>query len=206
MNKKQRTMLIRIIIAAVLTVALMLVPDINRWPLGSIAHGLIYYLIVYLLISYDILLKAAKGIRNGRVFDENFLMAVASVGAFALAIYTKSGDYLEAIAVMLFYQIGEFFQSYAVGKSRRDITALMDIRPDYANIETADGSLERIDPDDVEVGQVIVVQPGEKVPIDGIVEQGTSSLNTVALTGESLPREIHEGEEVLRAAIISISD
>ena len=201
MNKKQRTMLIRIIIAAVLTVALMLVPDISRWPLGSIAHGLIYYLIVYLLISYDILLKAAKGIRNGRVFDENFLMAVASVGAFALAIYTKSGDYLEAIAVMLFYQIGEFFQSYAVGKSRRDITALMDIRPDYANIETADGSLERIDPDDVEVGQVIVVQPGEKVPIDGIVEQGTSSLNTVALTGESLPREIHESEEVLSGSI-----
>ncbi|MBR3400373.1 MAG: cadmium-translocating P-type ATPase, partial [Prevotella sp.] len=148
-----------------------------------------------------ILRKALLGIRNSRVFDENFLMVVATLGAFALALYEQSGDYLEAIAVMLFYQVGEFFQSYAVGKSRRDITKLMDIRPDYANIEQEDGSLERVDPDDVEVGQIIIVQPGEKVPIDGIVEEGSSSLNTSALTGESLPQEIHEGEEIISGSI-----
>lgn len=194
-------MLIRIIVAAVLTTALALLPDITALPLGSVAKGLLYYIVVYLIIGYDILRKALLGIRNGRLFDENFLMSVATVGAFALALYENSGDYLEAIAVMLFYQVGEFFQSYAVGKSRRDITKLMDIRPDYANIEQEDGSLERVDPDDVEVGQVIVVQPGEKVPIDGIVVQGTSSLNTSALTGESLPQEICEGGQIISGSI-----
>ena len=194
-------MLIRIIVAAVLTAALALLPDINALPLGNVAKGLLYYIVVYLIIGYDILRKALLGIKNSRVFDENFLMVVATLGAFALALYENSGDYLEAIAVMLFYQVGEFFQSYAVGKSRRDITKLMDIRPDYANIEQEDGNLERIDPDDVEVGQVIVVQPGEKVPIDGIVVQGASSLNTSALTGESLPQEIHEGEQIISGSI-----
>ena len=191
-------MLIRIIVAALLTAVLALLPDITALPLGNVAHGLLYYIVVYLIIGYDILRKALLGIRNSRVFDENFLMVVATLGAFALALYEQSGDYLEAIAVMLFYQVGEFFQSYAVGKSRRDITKLMDIRPDYANIEQEDGSLERVDPDDVEVGQIIIVQPGEKVPIDGIVEEGSSSLNTSALTGESLPQEIHESEEIIR--------
>ena len=194
-------MLIRIIVAAVLTTALALLPDITALPLGNVGKGLLYYIVVYLIIGYDILRKALLGIKNRRVFDENFLMVVATLGAFALALYENSGDYLEAIAVMLFYQVGEFFQSYAVGKSRRDITKLMDIRPDYANIEQEDGSLERIDPDDVEVGQVIVVQPGEKIPIDGIVVQGTSSLNTSALTGESLPQEIHEGEQIISGSI-----
>lgn len=201
MTKKQRTMLIRIIVAAVLTAVMALLPDITALPLGNVAHGLLYYIVVYLIIGYDILRKALLGIRNSRVFDENFLMVVATLGAFALALYEQSGDYLEAIAVMLFYQVGEFFQSYAVGKSRRDITKLMDIRPDYANIEKEDGSLERVDPDDVEVGQIIIVQPGEKVPIDGIVEEGSSSLNTSALTGESLPQEIHEGEEIISGSI-----
>ncbi len=201
MNKKQRKMLLRIIVAAVLTAVLSLLPDITILPLGGVAHGLLYYIAVYIIIGYDILHKAFLGIKNSRVFDENFLMVVATLGAFALALYEQSGDYLEAISVMLFYQVGEFFQSYAVGKSRRDITSLMDIRPDYANIEQDDGSLEQVDPDDVEVGQVIVVQPGERVPIDGIVEQGTSSLNTSALTGESLPTEIHEGEEVISGSI-----
>ena len=201
MTKKQRTMLIRIIVAALLTAVLALLPDITALPLGNVAHGLLYYIVVYLIIGYDILRKALLGIRNSRVFDENFLMVVATLGAFALALYEQSGDYLEAIAVMLFYQVGEFFQSYAVGKSRRDITKLMDIRPDYANIEQEDGSLERVDPDDVEVGQIIIVQPGEKVPIDGIVEEGSSSLNTSALTGESLPQEIHEGEEIISGSI-----
>ena len=201
MNKKQRTMLLRIVVAAVLTAFLKLLPDISVLPLGGVAHGLLYYLAVYLIIGYDILRKALMGIRNSRVFDENFLMAVATLGAFALALYERSGDYLEAIAVMLFYQVGELFQSYAVGKSRRDIAALMDIRPDYANIEREDGSLERVDPDDVEVGQTIVVQPGEKIPIDGIVENGRSSLNTSALTGESLPRDVAEGEEVVSGSI-----
>lgn len=194
-------MLLRIVVAAVLTVVLALLPDLSVLPLGGVAHGLLYYIVVYLIIGYDILRKALLGIRNSRVFDENFLMAVATLGAFALALYEKSGDYLEAIAVMLFYQVGELFQSYAVGKSRRDIASLMDIRPDYANIEQEDGTLERVDPDDVEAGQVIVVQPGEKVPIDGIVENGRSTLNTAALTGESLPREVGEGDEVISGSI-----
>ena len=194
-------MLLRIVVAAVLTAVLALLPDVSILPLGGVAHGLLYYIVVYLIIGYDILRKALLGIRNSRVFDENFLMAVATLGAFALALYEQSGDYLEAIAVMLFYQVGELFQSYAVGKSRRNIAALMDIRPDYANIEQEDGSLERVDPDDVETGQVIVVQPGEKVPIDGIVENGRSTLNTSALTGESLPREVGEGDEVISGSI-----
>ena len=191
----------RIVVAAVLTAVLALLPDVSILPLGGVAHGLLYYIVVYLIIGYDILRKALMGIRNSRVFDENFLMAVATLGAFALALYEQSGDYLEAIAVMLFYQVGELFQSYAVGKSRRNIAALMDIRPDYANIEQEDGTLERVDPDDVETGQVIVVQPGEKVPIDGIVENGKSTLNTSALTGESLPREVGEGDEVISGSI-----
>lgn len=193
MKKKQRNMLARIIIATVMTVGLSLT-DITGWT----RLGL--YLTVYLIIGYDILRKAWLGILNGRVFDENFLMAVATVGAFSLALYERSGDYLEAIAVMLFYQIGEFFQSYAVGKSRRNIAALMDIRPDYANIER-DGRIIRVSPDDVEAGQTIIVQPGERVPIDGVVVSGVSSLNTSALTGESLPREVHEGNEVISGSI-----
>lgn len=186
-------MLTRIIIAVVLTIALQFV-SISGWPL------LAAYLAVYLIIGYDILRKAWLGIVNGRVFDENFLMAVATVGAFALAIYEKSGDYLEAIAVMLFYQIGEFFQSYAVGKSRKNIAALMDIRPDYANVER-DGKIERVDPDDVKVGQTIIIQPGERVPIDGVVISGESSLNTSALTGESVPREVKAGDDVISGSI-----
>ena len=158
------------------------------------------YLAVYLVIGYDILKKAGRGILNRRMFDENFLMAVATIGAFALAVYSKSGDYNEAIAVMLFYQIGELFQSYAVGKSRRNISALMDIRPDYANVE-CDGKLEKRDPDEVGIGSIIVVQPGEKVPLDGIVVEGSSSLNTSALTGESLPRDVRQGEEVISGCI-----
>lgn len=193
MNKKQRKMLIRIIIALVMTVGLLFV-DITGWL------RLALYLVVYLIIGYDILKKAWFGIIHGRTFDENFLMAVATVGAFALAIYEKSGDYLEAIAVMLFYQIGEFFQSYAVGKSRRNIAALMDIRPDYANIEQ-DGKIVKVDPDDVEVGQTIIIQPGERVPIDGVIVSGESSLNTSALTGESLPREVSTGDEVISGSI-----
>lgn len=186
-------MLTRIIIALVMTVGLLFI-DITGWL------RLASYLVVYLIIGYDILKKAWLGIIHGRVFDENFLMAVATVGAFALAIYEKSGDYLEAIAVMLFYQIGEFFQSYAVGKSRRNIAALMDIRPDYANIEQ-DGKIVKVDPDDVEVGQTIVIQPGERVPIDGVVVSGESSLNTSALTGESLPREVSTGDEIISGSI-----
>ena len=160
----------------------------------------ICYLAVYLVIGYDIVKKAFKGIKNGQVFDENFLMAIATIGAFALAVYEKSGDYNESIAVMLFYQIGELFQSYAVGKSRRNITELMDIRPDYANIEN-DGKLEKVDPDEVEVGSIIVVQPGEKVPIDGVIVEGNSSLNTSALTGESLPRNAKPGDEIISGCI-----
>lgn len=193
MNKKQKKMLARIIIAAVLLIALHFVP-ITGIP------RFICYLAVYLVIGYDIVKKAFKGIKNGQVFDENFLMAIATIGAFALAVYEKSGDYNESIAVMLFYQIGELFQSYAVGKSRRNISELMDIRPDYANIEQ-DGKLERVDPDEVEIGTVIVVQPGEKVPIDGIVIEGTSTLNTSALTGESLPRETKVGDEIISGCI-----
>ena len=193
MTKKQKKMLARIIIAFAALVAL------NFIPVTGILR-LALYLAVYLLIGYDILKKAGKGILNGRVFDENFLMAIATVGAFALAIYKKSGDYNEAIAVMLFYQVGELFQSYAVGKSRKNISALMDIRPDYANIEK-DGSLVKVDPDEVDVGTVIVVQPGEKVPIDGVVVEGESTLNTSALTGESLPRDAHMGDEVISGCI-----
>ena len=193
MNKKQKKMLARIIIAAVLLIVLHFVP-ITGIP------RFICYLAVYLVIGYDIVKKAFKGIKNGQVFDENFLMAIATIGAFALAVYEKSGDYNESIAVMLFYQIGELFQSYAVGKSRRNITELMDIRPDYANIEN-DGKLEKIDPDEVEVGSVIVVQPGEKVPIDGVIVEGNSSLNTSALTGESLPRSAKAGDEIISGCI-----
>ena len=193
MKKKQKIMLYRIIITAVMLVVLQFLPitDIPR---------LIAYLAAYLVIGYDILRKAGKGILNGRAFDENFLMALATLGAFFLAIWTKSGDYLEGIAVMLFYQIGELFQSYAVGKSRKNISALMDIRPDYANIER-DGKLEQVDPDEVAVGSIIVVQPGEKVPLDGVVESGSASLNTSALTGESLPRDVKEGDEIISGCI-----
>ena len=193
MNKKQKKMLIRIIVAAVLLIALHFVP-ITGIP------EFICYLAVYLVIGYDIVKKACKGIRNGQVFDENFLMAIATIGAFALAVYEKSGDYNEAIAVMLFYQIGELFQSYAVGKSRRNISELMDIRPDYANIET-DGKLEKVDPDEVVIGSVIVVQPGEKVPIDGVILEGNTTLNTSALTGESLPRSAKPGDEIISGCI-----
>ena len=193
MNKKQKKMLARIIIAAVLLIVLHFVP-ITGIP------RFICYLAIYLVIGYDIVKKAFKGIKNGQVFDENFLMAIATIGAFALAVYEKSGDYNESIAVMLFYQIGELFQSYAVGKSRRNITELMDIRPDYANIEN-DGKLEKVDPDEVEVGSVIVVQPGEKVPIDGVIVEGNSSLNTSALTGESLPRSAKAGDEIISGCI-----
>ena len=193
MNKKQKKMLIRIILAAVMVIVF------NFIPLEGLPR-LILYLAAYLVIGYDILRKAWKGILNRRMFDENFLMAIATVGAFALAIYSRSGDYNEAIAVMLFYQIGELFQSYAVGKSRRNISALMDIRPDYANIER-DGKLEQVDPDEVENDSVIVVQPGEKVPLDGIVLEGNSTLNTSALTGESLPRDVKQGDEIISGCI-----
>lgn len=193
MNKKQRIMLTRIIVTALMTMMLIIFH-----PHGWLS--LLLYVIAYLIIGYDILRKALLGIIRGRVFDENFLMAVATIGAFALAIYDKSGDYLEAIAVMFLYQVGEFFQGYAVGKSRRNISELMDIRPDYANIEN-DGKLEKVDPDDVEVGKTIVVLPGERVPIDGIITEGESSLNTAALTGESLPREVKAGNEVISGSI-----
>ena len=193
MNKKQKKMLTRILIAAAMLIALKLIPVTGILQLAL-------YLVVYGIIGYDILKKAWKGILNRQVFDENFLMAVATIGAFALAIDERSGDYVEAIAVMLFYQIGELFQSYAVGKSRRNISALMDIRPDYANIE-CDGQLEKVAPDEVEIGSVIVVQPGEKVPLDGVILSGTSSLNTSALTGESLPRDAKEGDEVISGCI-----
>lgn len=192
MNKKQKKMLIRILIAAVLMIGLHYI------PVTGLLRFLLY-LIPYLVIGYDILLKAGKGIRNKQVFDECFLMAVATLGAIALAVY-GDGDYTEAIAVMLFYQIGEWFQSYAVGKSRRNISELMDIRPDYANVER-NGRLEQADPDEVEIGSIIVVQPGEKVPIDGVVIEGASSLNTSALTGESLPRDVKTGEEIISGCI-----
>lgn len=193
MNKKQKKMLARILTAAALLVGLNFVPVTGLAKLGL-------YLIPYLIIGYDILLKALKGIRNRQVFDENFLMAVATAGAIAIALYEQNGDYTEAIAVMLFYQVGELFQSYAVGKSRRNISELMDIRPDYANVER-DGKLEKIDPDEVEIGTVIVVQPGEKVPIDGIIVEGTTTLNTSALTGESLPRDASAGDEIISGCI-----
>jgi len=192
MNKKQKKVLVRILISLVLTVM------ISFFPLSGVPRFLVW-LLPYLVIGYDILIKAWKGIRNRQVFDENFLMAVATIGALVLAVSTD-GDYLEAVAVMLFYQTGELFQSIAVGKSRRNISELMDIRPDYANIEM-DGKLEQVDPDEVEVGSVIVVQPGEKIPIDGVVLEGRSALNTSALTGESLPREVSEGDEVISGCI-----
>ncbi len=193
MNKKQKKMLTRILIATVMLIALYFLPVTGILQLAL-------YLVVYLVIGYDILKKAGKGIANRRVFDENFLMAVATIGAFTLAIYQRSGDYTEGIAVMLFYQIGELFQSYAVGKSRKNISALMDIRPDYANIER-DGKLEKVDPDEVAIGSTIIVQPGEKIPIDGIILEGTSTLNTSALTGESLPREAAPGDEIISGGI-----
>ena len=193
MTKKQKKMLVRILITAVMLIALHFIP-ITGIP------QLLAYVAAYLVIGYDILRKAGKGILNGRAFDENFLMALATLGAFFLAIWTKSGDYVEGIAVMLFYQIGELFQSYAVGKSRKNISALMDIRPDYANIE-ADGQLTQVDPDEVPVGSMIVVQPGEKVPLDGVIVEETASLNTSALTGESLPRDVKEGDEIISGCI-----
>ena len=193
MTKKQKVMLTRILITAAMLIALKFI------PLTGIPK-LIAYLMVYSLISYDILRKAARGIANGQAFDENFLMALATLGAFFLAVWTGTGDYVEGIAVMLFYQVGELFESYAVGKSRRNISALMDIRPDYANVER-DGTLEQVDPDEVGVGSIIVVQPGEKVPLDGVVIDGSASLNTSALTGESMPRDVKEGDEIISGCI-----
>ncbi len=192
MNKKQKKMLIRILLAACLMIAMNFIP-----VTGMLRFAL--YLVPYLIIGYDILIKAWKGIKNRQVFDESFLMAVATIGAMALAV-SRDGDYTEAIAVMLFYQIGEWFQSYAVGRSRRNISELMDIRPDYANVER-EGKLEQVDPDEVEIGSVIVVQPGEKVPIDGIVTEGSTSLDASALTGESLPRAAGVGDEIISGCI-----
>ena len=201
MTRKQKVMLWRILAATVLLLALQLLGAEAFQRLGPAGRWvrLGVFLADYLIVGHDILRKAFHGIRNGQVFDENFLMAVATLGALALAVY-ENGDYLEAIAVMLFYQVGEWFQSYAVGKSRRNISELMDIRPDYANIQR-DGRLEQVDPDEVEVGTVILVQPGEKVPIDGTVVEGTSTLNTAALTGESLPREVEAGDEIISGCI-----
>ena len=206
MTKKQKVMLGRILIAAALLLGLQSLPaeffaqaDAYLFPGAGRWLRFALYLTDYFIIGYDILKKAIRGILNRQVFDENFLMAVATVGAMALAIY-ENGDYLEAIAVMLFYQVGEWFQSYAVGKSRRNISDLMDIRPDYANIEQ-NGRLEQVDPDEVEIGSIIVVQPGEKVPIDGVIVEGSSSLNTSALTGESLPREAQPGDEIISGCI-----
>ena len=193
MNKKQKKMLVRILAAAALLILLNFLP-VTGWL------RFVLYLIPYMIVGHDILIKAGKGIKNRQVFDECFLMAVATIGAIALAIYERSGDYTEAIAVMLFYQVGEWFQSYAVGKSRRNISDLMDIRPDYANIEQ-EGKLEKVDPDEVEIGSVIIVQPGEKVPIDGIILEGNSTLNTAALTGESIPRDAGAGDEIISGCI-----
>ncbi|MBR3736454.1 MAG: heavy metal translocating P-type ATPase [Lachnospiraceae bacterium] len=207
MNKKQKKMLVRIIIAAILMIVLRIayafLGEDETQTREAVVHEpfwFLLYMIPYLVIGYDILKKAGKGIINRQMFDENFLMAVATVGAIVVALVEQNGDYTEAIAVMLFYQIGELFQSYAVGKSRRNISALMDIRPDYANVEQ-DGELEQVDPDEVETGTIIVVQPGEKIPIDGIVTEGRSTLNTSALTGESLPREVQQGDEVISGCI-----
>ena len=194
MNKKQKKVLIRIIVSASLLVLL------NFIPVTGILRGVLY-LISYLVIGYDILIKAAKGIKNRQPCDENFLMAIATIGAFTIAVYEKSGDFNEAVAVMLFYQIGELFQSYAVGKSRRNISELMDIRPDYANLEAEDGTLSQVDPDEVEIGSIIVVKPGEKVPIDGVIVEGTTTFNTSALTGESVPQDAAPGNEVISGCI-----
>lgn len=193
MNKKQKRNLIRIIVAAILMIVLHFAPIS-----GMVRFG--FYLVPYLIIGYDILWKAFKGVKNRQPFDESLLMAIATLGAIILAVY-EDGDYTEAIGVMLFYQIGEWFQSYAVGKSRRNISELMDIRPDYANVERENGQLEAVDPDEVEVGTIIVVKPGEKIPIDGEVVEGSSTLNTSALTGESLPREVESGDEVISGCI-----
>lgn len=193
MKAKQKKMLIRIIVASVLLIALALSPITGYLRLAL-------FLIPYFIVGYDILLKAAKGFTNGRIFDENLLMTVATLGAIAIALYDNTGDYTEAVAVMLFYQIGEWFQGYAVGKSRKNISELMDIRPDYANIEK-DGELVKVDPDEVQIGDIIVVQPGEKVPIDGVVIEGESSLNTSALTGESLPRSVSVDDEITSGCI-----
>lgn len=192
MNKKQKKMLFRILLSAALLIALHFAPFTG-------AVRFLAYMVPYVIIGYDILRKAGLGIKNRQVFDECFLMAVATVGAIAIGL-VENGDYTEAVAVMLFYQVGEWFQSYAVGKSRRNISDLMDIRPDYANIEQ-DGKLEQVDPDEVGIGTIIVVQPGEKVPIDGTVVQGESTLNTAALTGESLPREVKTGDEIISGCI-----
>jgi len=204
MTKKQKKMLKRIIIASVLfallTICAHVLPSAVTGTVWYFAAATALYAVTYLVIGYDILKKAFKGIANGQVFDENFLMAVATLGAIGVAIYEKTGDFAEAVAVMLFYQIGEFFQSYAVGKSRKNIMALMDIRPDYANRKT-DAGIEKVSPDDIAVGEIIVVQPGEKVPLDGIVVSGTSSLNTSALTGESVPRNVEEGDEIISGCI-----
>lgn len=194
MTKKQKKNLTRIIISAVLMTALIFIPIENKWL------KLALYMIPYLTVGYDILIKAFKGIKNLQPFDECFLMAIATVGAIAVGIW-GDGDFVEAVAVMLFYQIGEWFQSYAVGKSRKNISALMDIRPDYANIENDDGELEQVDPDEVEIGTIIVVQSGEKIPIDGVIVEGESSLNTSALTGESMPRNVLAGDEVISGCI-----
>lgn len=198
MNKKQKKNLIRIIISAVLLIAFHFIPKAVL-PEKSIVRFIIY-LIPYLVVGYDVLIKAFKGIKNKQAFDEYLLMAIATIGAMALGLF-KTGDYVEAVAVMLFYQIGEWFQSYAVGKSRRNISDLMDIRPDYANIENEDGSLEQVDPDEVEVGSIIVVQPGEKIPIDGVIVDGNATLNTAALTGESKPRDVEKGDSVISGCI-----
>lgn len=206
MTRKQKKMLIRIIVSGALLAGLQFLPnealsflDDKLFPYAGRIAGFALYFVDYLIIGHDILRKAAKGIVNGRVFDENFLMAIATIGAMAIAIY-ENGDYVEAIAVMLFYQTGEWLQSYAVGKSRKNISELMDIRPDYANVER-DGEVVQVDPEKIEIGTVIIVRPGEKVPIDGIVVEGKSSLNTSALTGESLPRETSEGDEVISGCI-----
>lgn len=199
MNKKQKKNLIRILIALAMVVGLALLPKVGVELTGVLRFVL--YMVPYVIVGYDILIKAFKGIKNRQPLDECLLMAIATIGAIALALYERSGDYLEAIAVMLFYQIGEWFQSYAVGRSRRSISDLMDIAPDYANIEEENGQLTQVDPDDVEIGTIIVVKPGEKVPIDGIVEEGSSSLNTSALTGESAPRDVSAGDEVISGCI-----
>ena len=193
MNKKQKKVLTTIAITSIATIAMQFI-DITGWL------RLCLFLAIYLFIGYNIVKKAILGIFHGRIFDENFLMTIATIGAFALAIYEKNGDYTEAVAVMLFYQIGEFFQSYAVGKSRRNIASLIDIRPDYANIEQ-DGKIVKTDPENVGIGQTIIIQPGERIPIDGVIIAGDSSLNTSALTGESIPRDVSAGEEVMSGSI-----